>query len=85
MTNASSENRIPLTDKMLELLTMLDESREPMLFGDPANYSCALALVRRGLVFTVPLKINGAVTRGFMISIAGRAILANRRAEGVAS
>lgn len=82
MTNA---NRIPLTDKMLELLTMLSASRKPMLFGDPANYSCALALIRRGLVFTVPLKINGAVTRGFRISIAGRAVLANRRAEEVAS
>lgn len=82
MTNA---NRIPLSDKMLELLTMLSESQEPMLFGDPGNYSCALALIRRGLVFTVPRKINGAITRGFKISIAGLAVLANRRAEEVAS
>ena len=88
MTNANRTNRIQLTDKMLEILTTLRAANHrPVLIGDPGDYSAALGLIRRGLATTVAVKMatTGGMAKAFRITLAGMAVLANRRAEGVAS
>lgn len=87
MTNTNSKNRIPLSDKMLSVLaTLRASSPNPVILNDPGDYSSALALIRRGCAVAVPLKMaNGANATGFKITLAGLAVLANRRAAEVAS
>jgi hypothetical protein len=83
MTNANRKNQIPLSDKMLSVLATLRESvPNAVTLNDPGDYSSALALIRRGCAVAAPVKMsNGANANAFRITLAGMAVLANRRAE----
>jgi hypothetical protein len=87
MTNANRKNQIPLSDKMIEVLSTLRESvPNAVILNDPGDYSSALALIRRGCAIAAPVKMaNGANATGFKITVVGMAVLANRREAGVAS
>lgn len=87
MTNANRTSRLQLSDKMLEILaTLRASSPQPVTLNDPGDYSAGLALIRRGCAVAAPVKMsNGANATGFKITLAGLAVLANRRAAGVAS
>lgn len=81
MTNANRKNQIPLSDKMIQVLSTLRESvPNAVTLNDPGDYSSALALIRRGCAIAAPVKMpNGANAKAFKITMVGMAALSNRR------